>query len=262
MGPLPRPVGACEGSAFVEQGEAQTSRTTPRPLVADDQPGRAFLRAVRRRVRRFMRWLPPPVCGPAFGSCSGGASGGDAWASASDTVNTSAGGTAMVNPASPRRESALRREITSDVLISNLPDFGVGEKADNRAYRGRVADQGPGRGPLLPGLIEPPTHALSNRRAAAATDLALSGSRSYWYGAYPFSGVTRGLDPRVHPRRKSVLQRRWIAGSSPAMNRVSSGMISAARPRARFDFHFSSRSTLADKGFPPRRPREEGAILL
>jgi hypothetical protein len=44
-----------------------------------------------------------------------------------------------------------------------------------------------------------------------------SGSRSYWLDAYPFSGVTRGLDPRVHPLRKSVLQRRWIAGSSPAM---------------------------------------------
>jgi hypothetical protein len=187
----PRPAGACEGSAFVEQGEAQTSRTTPRPLVADDQLGRAFLRAVRRRVRRFMRWLPPPVCGPAFGSCSGGASGGDAWASASDTVNTSAEGTAMVNPASPSRESALRREITSDVLISNLPDFEVDEKADNQAYRGRVADQGPRSGPLLPGLIEPPTHALSNRRAAAATDLALSGSRSYWCGAY---------GSRRHPR--------------------------------------------------------------
>jgi hypothetical protein len=132
---------------------ADQQDNTP-PPVADDQLGRAFLRAVRRRLRRFMRWLPPPVCGPAFGSCSGGASGGDAWASASDTVNTSAGGTAMVNPASPRRESALRREITSDVLISNLPDFEVDEKADNRAYRGRVADQGPGRGPLLPGLIK------------------------------------------------------------------------------------------------------------
>ena len=106
-------------------------------------------------------------------------------------------------------------------------------------------------------------YALSNRRAAAATDLALSGSRSYWCGADPFSGVTRGLDhasriyptcksqvPKsgepdfgaIHPRRKSVLQRRWIAGSSPAMNRVSSGMASAARPRACFGFHSSSRN--------------------
>src|SRR4051812_32174722 len=32
-----------------------------------------------------------------------------------------------------------------------------------------------------------------------------------------FSGVTRGLDPRVHPLRERVLQRRWIAESSPAM---------------------------------------------
>ena len=114
----------------------------------------------------------PPVCGPAFGSCSGGASGGDAWASASDTVNTSAEGTAMVNPASPRRESALRREITSDVLISNLPDFEVDEKADNQAYRGRVADQGPERAAVAR-VVKAADYALSNRRAAAATDLAL-----------------------------------------------------------------------------------------
>ena len=30
-----------------------------------------------------------------------------------------------------------------------------------------------------------------------------SGSRSHWLSAYPFSGVTRGLDPRVHPLRKT-----------------------------------------------------------
>ena len=57
----------------------------------------------------------------------------------------------------------------------------------------------------------------SAARFAATSAITKSGSRSYWLGAYPFSGVTRGLDPRVHPLRKSVLQRRWIAGSSPAM---------------------------------------------
>src|SRR5262249_61028770 len=37
----------------------------------------------------------------------------------------------------------------------------------------------------------------------------------------PYKGcVTRGLDPRVHPLRKKFLQRRWIAGSSPAMTTV------------------------------------------
>ena len=40
----------------------------------------------------------------------------------------------------------------------------------------------------------------------------LSGSRSYGLGAYPFSGVTRGLDPRVHPLRNDGLRR--LPGSS------------------------------------------------
>src|SRR3954469_15398751 len=77
------------GERIRRAGRGEEHQDNTPPPVADDQLGRAFLRAVRRRVRRFMRWLPPPVCGPAFGSCSGGASGGDAWASASDTVNTS-----------------------------------------------------------------------------------------------------------------------------------------------------------------------------
>jgi hypothetical protein len=85
--------------------------------------------------------VPPPVCGPAFGSCSGGASGGDAWASASDTVNTvtSAGAAARLNAARGRMESALRREITSDVLISNL--LISRWMKHNQAYRDDVADQ-------------------------------------------------------------------------------------------------------------------------
>ena len=41
---------------------------------------------------------------------------------------------------------------------------------------------------------------------------ARSGSRSRWLSAYPFSGVTRGLDPRVHTLRNSILRRRWIPG--------------------------------------------------
>ena len=33
-------------------------------------------------------------------------------------------------------------------------------------------------------------------------DVLECGSRSHWLSAYAFSGVTRGLDPRVHPLRK------------------------------------------------------------
>ena len=111
----------------------------PRRIKTRDQLGRALLRAARRRARRLEPRVPPPVCGPAFGSCSGGASGGDAWASASDTVNTvtSAGAAARLNAASPRRESALRREITSDVLISNLPDYEVDEAQPSLSGRRR-----------------------------------------------------------------------------------------------------------------------------
>src|ERR1700710_1103503 len=36
----------------------------------------------------------------------------------------------------------------------------------------------------------------------------------------PPTGVTPGLDPGVHPLRKNILRRRWIAGSSPAMTAV------------------------------------------
>src|ERR1700730_450531 len=58
---------------------------------------------MRRSCRRSV-----PVC------ASGGGAG--CWASASDTVSTV--GTARLNAASPRRESALRREITPDAIFS------------------------------------------------------------------------------------------------------------------------------------------------
>src|SRR3984893_15625237 len=58
---------------------------------------------MRRSCRRSV-----PVC------ASGGGAG--CWASASDTVSTV--GTARLNAASPRRESALLREITSDAIFS------------------------------------------------------------------------------------------------------------------------------------------------
>ena len=35
------------------------------------------------------------------------------------------------------------------------------------------------------------------------------------------SGVTRGLDPRVHFLRKTLLRGRWIAGSGPAMTEMA-----------------------------------------
>jgi hypothetical protein len=126
----------------------------PRRVKTRDQlrgalrAARRCARAARRSARRLMPRVPPPVCGPAFGSCSGGASGGDAWASASDTVNTvtSAGAAARLNVASPRRENAFRRDITSDVPISDLRDFRVDERikligsASEIKPRGRAAD--------------------------------------------------------------------------------------------------------------------------
>src|SRR5512139_1481318 len=48
-----------------------------------------------------------------------------------------------------------------------------------------------------------------------AYERKLSGSRSYWLGAYPFSGVTRGLDSRVHPLRKSVLPKKMDCRVKP-----------------------------------------------
>ena len=42
-----------------------------------------------------------------------------------------------------------------------------------------------------------------------------SGSRSYWLAAYPYFGVTRGLDPRVHPLRKSILQKKMDCRVKP-----------------------------------------------
>src|SRR5262249_456687 len=58
-----------------------------------------------------------PVSGASGAGCC-------AWASASDTVNTVAG-SARANVASPRRERALRRGITSDLslLIAKLLRF-------------------------------------------------------------------------------------------------------------------------------------------
>jgi hypothetical protein len=38
---------------------------------------------------------------------------------------------------------------------------------------------------------------------------------SYCDGAYPFSGVTRGLDPRVHPLRKSVFAKKMDCRVKP-----------------------------------------------
>jgi hypothetical protein len=37
----------------------------------------------------------------------------------------------------------------------------------------------------------------------------------------------RGLDPRIHLLRKKFFQRRWIAGSSPAMTAVGKGRVRA-----------------------------------
>jgi hypothetical protein len=140
---------AARGKYLREEEERGSPGEAPAPLplpVLGRQPTRAAyrgtelrraLRAARRCLRRLMPRVPPPVCGPAFGSCSGGASGGDAWASASDTVNTvtSAGAAAKLNAARGRRESALRREITSDVLLIISPWYEVDEKPANRAYR-------------------------------------------------------------------------------------------------------------------------------
>jgi hypothetical protein len=142
--PRPRGRRSCEGDDGPGPGPSKEPGRpeligAPRRIKTRDQLGRALLRAARRRARRLEPRAPPPVCGPAFGSCSGGASGGDAWASASDTVNTvtSAGAAARLNAASPRRESALRREITSDVLISNLPDYEVDEAQPSLSGRRR-----------------------------------------------------------------------------------------------------------------------------
>jgi len=90
IAPLPR-------SAWDDQVRTQLERV-PGGL---EQPFHIFT-TFARHPELMRRWLPPPVCGPAFGSCSGG----DAWASASDTVNTSAGGTAIVHP---RRKGVLQR---------------------------------------------------------------------------------------------------------------------------------------------------------
>jgi len=60
-----------------------------------------------------------PVCAPAGGAPAGGAVGGlGCWASASD-IGRMAAGTAAANTASPSKERALRREITSVSLITN-----------------------------------------------------------------------------------------------------------------------------------------------
>jgi len=98
---------------------------------------RSWRRSVRRMRRSWRRSVRPmrrswrrsvPVCGPAAGAAggvacavcgpAGGATGWAACASASETVSTV--GTARLSAASPRRESALRRDINSDSsLMSN-----------------------------------------------------------------------------------------------------------------------------------------------
>ncbi len=124
----PRPQGraSCEAMPGDTPGAqiigARRSVKTRDQLRGALRAARRCTRAARRCVRRLMPRVPPPVAAPAFGSCSGGASGGDAWASASDTVSTvtSAGAAARLSATNPRRESAFRREVTSDGSISDL----------------------------------------------------------------------------------------------------------------------------------------------
>ena len=55
----------------------------------------------------------------------------------------------------------------------------------------------------------------------------LKGSRSHWLSAYAFSGVTRGLDPRVHPLRKVRFARKMDCRVKPGND---AGDPVAARP--------------------------------
>ena len=55
-----------------------------------------------------------------------------------------------------------------------------------------------------------------------------SGSRSHWLSAYPFSGVTRGLDPRVHPLRKTRFAKKMDCRVKPSND---GGRAVAAIPR-------------------------------
>ena len=83
---------------------------------------RPFLRALRRSTRRFTRAVRracrrsvPVIFLPASVP---------SWASASDTVSTVGAAVRLNAAASPIRERAFRREITSNSLMFNTPGLG------------------------------------------------------------------------------------------------------------------------------------------
>src|SRR5262249_15087106 len=57
-------------------------------------------------------------------------------------------------------------------------------------------------------------HVREDRQHAGAPDWAVAFAHSVYRPSLP--GLT-WLDPGIHPLRKKVWRRRWIAGSSPAM---------------------------------------------
>jgi hypothetical protein len=94
------------------------------PLLTSRAPFLTSLHAPRRAMGTPLlaplRAMGTPLLTPLrAGLPPGEAAGGGVvcWASASDTIST-VGGTARLNAASPTRESALRREITSDSIFS------------------------------------------------------------------------------------------------------------------------------------------------
>ena len=101
------------GAVPVRRSSRRSWRRVRRSSRRSWRRARRSWRRSRRPVRRSCRRSVP-----VFSSAGAGAGAGAVWASASDTVSTEVGTARLNAAASPRRESALRREITSDLIFS------------------------------------------------------------------------------------------------------------------------------------------------